>query len=68
MNPWTLAARPRTLVAAAVPIVAGAALAFATGSFDPLATLLIIACAVLIQVATNYFNDAIDHAKGADTA
>ena len=68
MNPWTLAARPRTLGAAAVPIVAGAALAFATGSFDPLATLLIIACAVLIQVATNYFNDAIDHAKGADTA
>jgi 1,4-dihydroxy-2-naphthoate octaprenyltransferase len=68
MNPWILAARPRTLGAAAVPIVAGAALAFAAGSFDPLATLLIIACAVLIQVATNYFNDAIDHAKGADTA
>ena len=68
MNPWILAARPRTLGAAVVPIVAGAALAFAAGSFDPLATLLIIACAVLIQVATNYFNDAIDHAKGADTA
>jgi len=68
MNPWILAARPRTLGAAVVPVVAGAALAFAAGSFDPLATLLIIACAALIQVATNYFNDAIDHAKGADTA
>ena len=68
MNPWILAARPRTLGAAVVPVVAGAALAFAAASFDPLATLLIIACAVLIQVATNYFNDAIDHAKGADTA
>jgi 1,4-dihydroxy-2-naphthoate octaprenyltransferase len=68
MNPWILAARPRTLGAAIVPVVAGAALAVGAGSFDPLATLLIVACATLIQVATNYFNDAIDHAKGADTA
>jgi 1,4-dihydroxy-2-naphthoate octaprenyltransferase len=68
MNPWILAARPRTLGAAVVPVVAGAALAVGAGSFDPLAALLIIACAVLIQIATNYFNDAIDHAKGADTA
>ncbi len=68
MNPWILAARPRTLGAAVVPVLAGAALAFSAGNFDPLATLLIIACAVLIQIATNYFNDAIDHAKGADTA
>ena len=68
MNPWILAARPRTLGAAVVPVLAGAALAFGSGSFDPLATALIIACAVLIQIATNYFNDAIDHAKGADTA
>jgi 1,4-dihydroxy-2-naphthoate octaprenyltransferase len=68
MNPWILAARPRTLGAAVVPVLAGAALAFGAGSFDPLATLLIVICAVLIQIATNYFNDAIDHAKGADTA
>ncbi len=68
MNPWILAARPRTLGAAVVPVLAGAALAFGAGSFDPLATLLIVICAVLMQIATNYFNDAIDHAKGADTA
>jgi 1,4-dihydroxy-2-naphthoate octaprenyltransferase len=68
MNPWILAARPRTLGAAVVPVLAGAALAFAAGSLDPWVTVLIIACAVLIQIATNYFNDAIDHAKGADTA
>ena len=68
MNPWILAARPRTLGAAIVPVLAGAALAFAAGSLDPLITVLITACAVLIQIATNYFNDAIDHAKGADTA
>jgi 1,4-dihydroxy-2-naphthoate octaprenyltransferase len=68
MNPWILAARPRTLGAAVVPVLAGAALAFAAGSLDPLVAVLITACAVLIQIATNYFNDAIDHAKGADTA
>ena len=68
MNPWILATRPRTLGAAAIPVLAGAALAFAAGNFDPLATLLIVACAALIQIATNYFNDALDHAKGADTA
>ena len=68
MNPWILAARPRTLGAAVIPVLAGAALAFGAGPFDPFATLLVVACATLIQIATNYFNDAIDHAKGADTA
>ena len=68
MNPWILAARPRTLGAAVVPVLAGCALAFAAGSFDLLASALALICAILIQIATNYFNDAIDHAKGADTA
>ena len=68
MSPWLLAARPRTLGAAVVPVAAGAALAFQIGAFDAVATSLALACAVLIQIATNYFNDAIDHVKGADTA
>jgi 1,4-dihydroxy-2-naphthoate octaprenyltransferase len=68
MNPWILAARPRTLGAAIVPVAAGSALAFSATGFDPLASALALICAVLIQIATNYFNDAIDHAKGADTA
>ena len=68
MNSWILAARPRTLGAAVVPVLAGAALAAGTGAFDTVATILIVICAVLIQIATNFFNDAIDHAKGADTA
>ncbi|MBJ7326872.1 MAG: 1,4-dihydroxy-2-naphthoate polyprenyltransferase [Chthoniobacterales bacterium] len=68
MHPWILAARPRTLGAAVVPVVAGAALAAGAGEFDTVATILIMICAVLIQIATNFFNDAIDHAKGADTA
>lgn len=68
MNPWILAARPRTLGAAVVPVLAGCALAFAAGGFAPPASALALTCAVLIQIATNYFNDAIDHVKGADTA
>ncbi|MFM8657387.1 MAG: 1,4-dihydroxy-2-naphthoate polyprenyltransferase [Chthoniobacterales bacterium] len=68
MNPWILAARPRTLGAAIVPVLAGCALAFAAGAFGLLASMLALTCAVFIQIATNYFNDAIDHAKGADTA
>ena len=68
MTPWILAARPRTLGAAIVPVVSGCALAFAAGGFDPLASALALICAIFIQIATNYFNDAIDHAKGADTS
>ena len=68
MNPWILAARPRTLGAAIVPVAAGCALAVSAGGFDPVASALALACAILIQIATNYFNDAIDHIKGADTA
>lgn len=68
MNPWILAARPRTLGAAIVPVMAGCALAFSAGAFDPMASALALTCAILIQIATNYFNDAIDHVKGADTA
>ncbi len=68
MNPWILAARPRTLGAAFVPVAAGAALAVSVGTFDIMASSLALICAALIQIATNYFNDAIDHAKGADTA
>lgn len=67
MNPWIMAARPRTLGAAFVPVAAGAALATAAGSLDAASSILALACALLIQVATNFFNDAMDHARGADT-
>ena len=68
MNPWILAARPRTLGAAVVPVLAGAALASGASGFDAGISALVLACAILIQIATNFFNDAIDHAKGADTS
>lgn len=68
MSPWILAARPKTLSAAVVPVMIGSALA----AHEPTAiTWPIFWCtllgAVLIQIATNFINDAIDFKKGADT-
>jgi 1,4-dihydroxy-2-naphthoate octaprenyltransferase len=65
---WLLAARPKTLSAAVVPVMMGSALA----SHEPAAvTWWVFWCAligaVLIQIATNFINDALDFKKGADT-
>jgi 1,4-dihydroxy-2-naphthoate octaprenyltransferase len=66
---FVLAARPKTLPAAVVPVWAGCALAWKlTGKFDPLLAACTLLGAVAIQIATNFFNDAIDARKGADTA
>jgi 1,4-dihydroxy-2-naphthoate octaprenyltransferase len=66
---FVLAARPKTLPAAIVPVWAGSALAWKlTGRFDPPLAACTLLGAVAIQIATNFFNDAIDARKGADTA
>jgi 1,4-dihydroxy-2-naphthoate octaprenyltransferase len=63
-----LAARPKTLPAAIVPVWAGCVLAWKlTGKFDLILALCTLGGAVAIQIATNFFNDAIDSNKGADT-
>ncbi|MGC4016878.1 MAG: 1,4-dihydroxy-2-naphthoate octaprenyltransferase [Luteolibacter sp.] len=63
-----LAARPKTLPAAIVPVWVGCVLAWKlTGHFDGWLAFLTLAGAICIQIATNFFNDAIDAAKGADT-
>lgn len=69
MSPWLLAARPKTLSAAVVPVVMGSALA----ADEPAAiSWWVFACALsgalLIQIATNFINDALDFKKGADTS
>ncbi len=68
MKSWFLAARPKTLPAAIVPVWVGSAPALFSekgGSwFLFLCTLFSCIC---IQIATNLFNDAIDDRKGADT-
>jgi 1,4-dihydroxy-2-naphthoate octaprenyltransferase len=63
-----LAARPKTLPAAIVPVWAGCVLAWKlTDQFDALLALCTLGGAVAIQIATNFFNDAIDSKNGADT-
>ena len=65
---WILAARPKTLPAAIVPVWSGSLLAYEqTGSFHLSLALLTVFGAIFIQVATNFFNDVIDSQKGADT-
>ena len=64
-----LAARPKTLPAAVVPVWAGCVLAWKLGgTFNGWLAFCTLLGAVAIQIATNFFNDAIDARKGADTA
>ncbi|HVJ47118.1 MAG TPA: 1,4-dihydroxy-2-naphthoate octaprenyltransferase [Luteolibacter sp.] len=63
-----LAARPKTLPAAIVPVWAGCVLSWKlTGMFNVWLAVCTLGGAIAIQIATNFFNDAIDSAKGADT-
>jgi 1,4-dihydroxy-2-naphthoate octaprenyltransferase len=63
---FLLAARPRTLPAAAAPVLVGTAAAAGAGALRPLAALAALAGALLLQIGTNYANDVYDHFRGAD--
>jgi 1,4-dihydroxy-2-naphthoate polyprenyltransferase len=64
---WLLAARPKTLPAAAAPVIAGTAAAFYQDAFRPGPALAALAAALLLQVGANLANDAFDYQRGADT-
>src|SRR5437016_14668269 len=69
MNPWFLAARPKTLAAAVVPVLVGTSLAY--NAHTPIhwtAFFCALGGALFIQIGTNLVNDALDFKKGADTA
>ncbi|MEW6649442.1 MAG: 1,4-dihydroxy-2-naphthoate octaprenyltransferase, partial [Chloroflexota bacterium] len=65
---WLLAARPRTLPAAAAPVLVGSAAAFADGIFRPLPAIAALLGALLLQIGANIANDYFDFKKGADTS
>ena len=65
---FLLATRPKTLPAAVVPVWVGCVLAWKlSGNWSAKLAVATLLGAVFIQIATNFFNDAIDAAKGADT-
>lgn len=66
--PWLEATRPKTLTAGLVPVVVGVTLAHAAHApLRPLLAILTLACAFLIQIGTNFINDALDFQKGTDS-
>src|SRR5438067_10168203 len=64
---WWKVARPFSLTASAIPVCVGGALALVGGRFDPLNFGLLLVPSLLIQVATNAFNEYYDHRRGLDT-
>ena len=68
LKAWILAARPKTLSGAAVPVMIGAAAAYTTAreNFQWLPTLLCFLFAFKMQIDSNFINDYFDCIKGND--
>ncbi len=64
---WMLAARPKTLPAAVVPVAVGTAVVASLGSVVWPAALVALGVALFVQIGTNFANDVFDFEKGADT-
>ena len=64
---WILAARPKTLWAAAAPVIIGAAIAFYDAAFHVPAFMAALLGAIFIQIGTNFANDLFDFKKNTDT-
>lgn len=65
---WVAATRPRTLLLAVVPVLAGLLLAVAdTGRIAFFVGLTTLLAAAGIQIGTNLHNDAADFERGTDT-
>ena len=68
LTEWFRLARPFSLTAAAVPVLLGTALAYTDGAFDPYPFLAMLFGSLLIQAATNMFNEFYDERRGLDVA
>ena len=67
---WLIAARPKTLAGAAVPVMIGLSLAYtdlrSAGTFDWLPALLCVLFAFVMQIDANFINDYFDFVRGND--
>lgn len=65
---WHMAMRPKTLPAAAAPVLVGISLALGDGVFRFAPALAALLGALLLQIGSNLANDVFDFNKGTDTA
>lgn len=69
LKAWILAARPKTLSGAAVPVMIGTAIAWAettTNNFQVIPAILCFLFAFIMQIDSNFINDYFDCIKGND--
>lgn len=66
LKAWVLAARPKTLTGAAIPVMLGCALAYIYNSFQIIPAALCFIFAFLMQIDANFINDLFDFLKGTD--
>jgi 1,4-dihydroxy-2-naphthoate octaprenyltransferase len=66
LDAWILASRPKTLLAALVPVVVGTSIAINDNKFHLTAALIALLCSILIQIGTNFVNDLYDFLAGTD--
>lgn len=64
---WWRLLRPHTLTASFIPVFVGSMLAFTDGAFHFTIFMAMLLASILIQSATNMFNEYYDHARGLDT-
>jgi 1,4-dihydroxy-2-naphthoate octaprenyltransferase len=65
---WWRLARPFSLTASIVPTLVGTAVAVADGTFRSFGLLFaMLVASILIQIATNMFNEYYDYRRGLDT-
>lgn len=63
---WVLAARPKTLAAAATPVLLGCSLAASDGWLQFIPAILCFLFAFTMQIDANFINDFFDYLKGSD--